>query len=386
MRTLKIIDFYSINNFHEIVNFSLLQCFSKIYSDVIYIVGNSAYENVQKLSKQNNIEFSNVTFKPKWVVEVTHPVGALLRMFFGFFFFLKEYLSLKKGETIFYNYNNPFALPFIALLNHFLKKDIIIIFHGELEFFITSIPFYKLNAIYKVFNYITFKYLLKNSNIKILLLGNSIKKNLVDIFPQVSELIISINHPYIFSEINSKSFKLNKKLTIGTVGLLIPEKGLYELFNISNEFKKEISENKLEIKIIGKVPAYIDKENYKEITWMSNEYIPREIFNQEIDTLDFILFLYPTNSYKLIASGALLDALSKEKPIIALNNSYFEECFENHEVGYLCNSTNEIIKTIIKLMHSDKDKMYDLFINNIRLLKNKFSIEYNTKLLKQQLS
>ena len=122
MKTLKIIDFYSINNFHEIVNFSLLQCFSNIYSNVIYIVGKSAYENMQKLSTQNNIEFSNVTFKSKWVVELTHPLGALLRMLFGFFIFLKEYFMLKKGETIFYNYNNPFALPFIALLNRLFKK------------------------------------------------------------------------------------------------------------------------------------------------------------------------------------------------------------------------------------------------------------------------
>ena len=386
MKTLKIIDFYSINNFHEIVNFSLLQCFSNIYSNVIYIVGKSAYENMQKLSTQNNIEFSNVTFKSKWVVELTHPLGALLRMLFGFFIFLKEYFMLKKGETIFYNYNNPFALPFIALLNRLFKKNIIIIFHGELEFFITPISFYKLHAIYKLFNFISFKFLLKKSNIKILLLGNSIKRNLIEIFPQVTNLIISINHPYIFQNNNSRKLELNKKLTIGTVGLLIPEKGLYELLKISNAFKKDISEDKIEIKIIGKVPAYINKENYKEITWMPNEYIPRDIFDKEIDTLDFILFLYPTNSYKLIASGALLDALSKEKPIIALKNSYFKECFEDYEVGYLCNSTEEITETIIRLINSDKQIKYEQFVNNIRLLKNKFSIEYNTDLLKQQLS
>ena len=385
MKTLKIIDFYSINNFHEIVNFSLLQCFSNIYSNVIYIVGKSAYENMQKLSTQNKIEFSNVTFKSKWVVELAHPLGALLRMLVGFFIFLKEYFMLKKGETIFYNYNNPFALPFIALLNRFFKKNIIIIFHGELEFFITSIPFYKLHYIYRVFNYLSFKYLLKNSNIRILLLGDSIKNNLLEIFPQVANQIISINHPYIFSGESSNSIKLNEQLTIGTVGLLIPEKGLYKLFDISKALEKEIEGNQLKIKVIGKVPSFVNKENYNEITWMPNEYIPRDIFDKEIETLDFILFLYPTNSYKLIASGALLDAISKEKPIIALHNSYFEECFAQHKVGYLCESVEEIIKTIRHLITTENQTLYEQYVNNIKLLKNKFTIEYNTQLLKKLL-
>ena len=172
-------------------------------------------------------------------------------------------------------------------------------------------------------------------------------------------------------------------MTIGTVGHLTPNKGLYDLIKLGDILSKQIHANEIKIKVVGKItPLIVDQQNI-EINWENDSFIPRDIFEKEIDSLDFILFLYPNNSYKLTASGALLDAIAKEKPIIALNNSYFQNTLKGYEIGILCNNLDEIATSIIKLL-SDKDireKKLN-YTQNIKKIKEKFMINNVTNQLK----
>lgn len=381
-RKIKIVDYYSVKNFHEIINFCLLQSFCKIFSSVDYIIGKSAGNNLEKQMEDNNIALSNLNLHKRWVVEIDSYFGAFLRTLLGFIFVLKEYLFLNKKDYLYVNYNNPFALPFILILNTFLKKKVLIICHGELELFATKVSRRKLSFLYTSLNKLSFKYLLKNSKVKIIVLGKSIKNNLLNIFPQISDNVIAINHPYIFKEIKRHHHKLNKSLTIGTVGVLTPQKGLNELIDISQYFSKEINTGALKIKVIGKTINTLNKHNYKNIEWSSEIFIPREVFDKEIDSLDFILYLYPKESYKLTASGAIFDAISREKPIIALNNAYFQETIGNFNVGYLCNSLAELKSKIEYLLSQNSKEIKETFINDIKAIKACYEIDYVTNQLK----
>lgn len=382
MNIIKIIDFYSINNFHEIVNFCLLKCFCKIFSTVEYKIGKSAYYNIKKQIEKENITISNLKLEKKWVVEKDTLLGAFLRIIFGLFIVLKEYTFLRKNEYLYINYNNPFALPIILFLNKFHNKKVLIIFHGELELLLTKVPKRKLSFLYTTLNRFSFKHLLNKSNIKIIVLGNSIKNNLSSLFPKIKDNIISINHPYVFKEKQNSNIRFNNPLTIGTVGVLNQQKGLYELIDISNHFSKEIKAGNLKIKVIGKTENIFNKSDYKNITWSPDGFIPRDIFDKEIDTLDFILYLYPKDSYKLTASGAIFDAFSREKPIIALENDYFKATIENMKVGYMCNSIAEIESTIEYLLSKDYLQIKESFTNDIKDIKRHFEIDYVTNQLK----
>lgn len=382
MNKIKIIDFYSINNFHEIVNFCLLQSFCKMFSSVEYKIGKSVYNNIKRQLENENLTFSNLKLEKKWVVEKDTLLGAFLRILFGFFIVLKEYIFLRKNEYLYINYNNPFALPIILFLNTFYKKKVLIIFHGELELLITKVSKRKLSYLYTTLNRFSFKFLLNKSNIKIIVLGYSIKNNLSSLFPKIKDNIISINHPYVFKEHQNSSIRLSNQLTIGTVGVLNTQKGLNELIDISNHFSKEIKAGTLKIKVIGKTEKTFNKGDFKNITWSPDTFIPRDVFDKEIDTLDFILYLYPKDSYKLTASGAIFDAFSREKPIIALENDYFKDTIENMKVGYLCNSLAEIISTIENLLTKDSLQIKESFTEDIKAIKKYFEIDYVTNQLK----
>lgn len=376
----KIVDFYSTKNFHEIVTFCLVEMFCNICTEVEFILGQSAYKNMQKMFQYNKKK-NNLLFRPRFVVEIETSFGAFLRMLFGFIFVLYEYLITSKSTIIYYNYNNPFALPFILILNRILNKKVIIIFHGELELLIRNVPVYKISNLYKYIHYYSYKYLLNDSGVKALVLGESIRQCLLGMFPASANSIVSIEHPYIFDK-KRKSSISNPNLVLGTVGHLTSTKGLYELLDIANILRDEIEKGNLTLKVVGKKPINIDVNVYKEIVWQSEDYIPRERFDKEVNSLDYILFLYPKDSYQLTASGALFDAISNEIPIIALENLYFNEILKDSNIGYLCGSVDEIVG-IIKMLLNTNNRIETNYEDQFSLLKEKLQTSYLTDKLKE---
>lgn len=66
--------------------------------------------------------------------------------------------------------------------------------------------------------------------------------------------------------------------------------------------------------------------------------------------LDYILLLYPTDTYRLIASGAILDCIRFRKPVIALRTDYFEYLFDKlGPFGILVNDIDEMAKEIERI-------------------------------------
>ena len=107
---------------------------------------------------------------------------------------------------------------------------------------------------------------------------------------------------------------------------------------------------------------------------MGKDHVSREELEKRIEELDIILFLYPCNSYKLMASGAILDALSMQKPIIALKNDYFEYIFKKYSAfGYLFDSIDEIIEVLNR-----KEKLY-------KSIQEKLSVDRVSERFKREL-
>lgn len=388
MKTVKIIDFQSTNDFHEMINLSMAIICSNIFEKTIYKSGKSSNSNLQKLYqsyKNKTLKQSNIIFKPKTVYEKQGKISFQIRIICGFFITIYEFLTTKKNETLLYTYTNALSLPLILLLNIFFQKKIIFLMHGELELHSKDkIPFYKPTSLYKILHKISFKYFLSQSSAYILLLGDSIKENLCKIYPNIENHIISICHPYIIENTSKyQTNKINNTLNIGTIGLINKSKGIDNLIKLSNLLSNEILSNKLKISSIGKVTD-INTENYTLIEWIGgHNSVPREIFEQKIKELDYILYLYPQNSYKLTASGAILDAIKLRKPIISLTNDYFKYILKDNPIGYSGENIIDIvniIKNIIKGYNLEKD-----FSKQFDSLTEKISIEHNTDILKKEL-
>jgi glycosyltransferase involved in cell wall biosynthesis len=369
----RIIDTFSKNGTHEIFNSALLSMCSSIFDSTEYLCSSSTEDSVKNMLRNHEKQqyFENVTFR-----------NIRIRQFGKFDKLIKERARLlqdlfhlvtaKKNAFIIYSGGSyAFLLWWINIFNFFFRHNVWIFCHGEIEKLLLKsdkYKFYNIGIFYKQTLYQWFlKYGQINKRVSYYVLGNSILTNLQPYLSKHNKKhFISINHPILFKKQQAKNHS-NNSLKIGTVGSMNEEKGLLKLLDIAKQLKDEII-----LSVIGSVSDKIDYEKYPYINFISKDNkipIPREKFDKEIASLDYILFLYDTHSYKFIASGAIFDAMIMEKPIISLHNDFFDETLKL-PIGYLLNTTNEIIEQIHKLNRNHPDNPdYDVFLKNIGILK-----------------
>ena len=385
MANIRIVDYYSIRTFHEMINLCLINLSSKIFSEVNYRSGKSAQKNIKLLLSKFKIKFDGtVTFQHFPVDERDNVLSSLIREFAGFFITLFHYLGIHSSKIILFNYTNRLSLPFILSLNILLKKKVILLFHGELETLTQRIPFYKMSWIYKQCMRFSFRYLICKSNAHALVLGDSIKNNILEQFPQLKNNILSICHPYYVEDTETKTKTGNDGIIrIGTVGVMNKAKGLDSLLILSSKLKDLLVKKKLELYCIGTVNNADTIPSDTMIHWTSKtKCLNREEFEQEINKLDYFLFLYPLNSYKYTASGAIMDAIRLKKPIISLRNDYFDYLMGAYPIGYLEDSLENIENDIRKIVDGELTPNFSNEFNNII---EKISISSNAYLLQEQL-
>ena len=72
MKKIKIVDFQSINDFHEMINLSIAIICNNIFEETIYKSGKSSNQNIKKLyesNSKNKQRNSNIKFIPKYVYD-----------------------------------------------------------------------------------------------------------------------------------------------------------------------------------------------------------------------------------------------------------------------------------------------------------------------------
>lgn len=246
----------------------------------------------------------------------------------------------------------------------------------------------KISFWYSLIYKCSFKYLLSRSNVYILVLGASIKNSIIELYPQVEQNIISINHPYIFPDEERilEVVDLMKNcdiLTIGVLGALDEKRGLFQFLQLAEYFKKQIVAGKLILKSIGKKPKDLNVDKWDYIQWGTESAMSRNEFEKNIYSLDYILCLYPVDSYKLTASGVAMDALRFMKPIIALQNNYLRTITKGYKVGFEASTLDEIKEIIETELHRKTEPM--TFKVDLLKMRTFFGISYNAHLLKVSL-
>ena len=311
-----ICDLWAENQVHYEFNKNILKLICKIEQKKIKYFGEE--EQVENLETQNfeEIEFNIINVKINNKLEK-----------------IKHYFSnLKKIN----NENNKkiiilTGLPILVLLGKFIFKN------KEVYIFLHSLDQIKL----KKCKYNLFKIAIKIlffSKFKYIVLGENIRENLIKLVPEIKDKVFSIDHPYSFNK-NNINKKFNGKVRISTCGIITYEKGLNNIY----EFIDKIGNN-FEFKHIGKSMEEI-QEGYLKYFPYKKELVSQEIYENLIDELDYILILYPINSYKLTASGVYFDCIKYNKPLLGLRNEYFEYMFKKYgAIGKLFDTVDEIIE------------------------------------------
>lgn len=384
MEQVKIVDYFAVGTFHEVVNYSFVKMCAGIFKQVKYISIKSASQNLQQMFKRiekkspNNVSY---TIMPNF--EDDTPKGARLRDLWGFVLTLYQYLTTPDSTLLFYNYTNKLSLPWILALNMVLRKKVVFVFHGELEFLEGKVSYLKTSGWYKLSMCFSFRYLFTRSPAYVLVLGDSIRKNLSEYYPHLFPHILSICHPYILNKVGEhvRIERNDKPIRFGTVGTMKESKGLKELLLLSDLLCDLSAQKRIELYNVGRVYANgIDLGN--RIIWAGHEKgLPRDEFERLVGQLDYLLYLYPLGSYRFTASGAVLDAVKMRKPIISLHNDYFDYLLNGTPIGYMKNSVEEVAQVIRDIVAG---KLQDDFSAGFNSLSEKVSIEKNMFLLETE--
>jgi hypothetical protein len=242
--------------------------------------------------------------------------------------------------------------------------------HGELESLIKE-PAGNWSRASKFLLTRYLKYKRIPANIKFMVLGQSILDNLIPILPEYNRnQFYTMNDPNIFDEVNIVK-NSNSKKRFGVVGVLSFVKGL-------EDFRKLVDKVScyVDLEVVGKVADYEEELRQKGVA-INDHYLSREEFENRVSQLDAVLFFYPSDTYKLIASAALLDTMKFRKPVISYANDFFKYVREesNYPISFV-NSLDEMAEEILNFKLKDNDIIYSQSMS-------KFSIDYCSKQLQR---
>lgn len=351
---IRYIDTYSTRLFHLQINTCILKMLSDLYpGEVVYYSSGSSRTNVIDLCK----ELSDIPYHHLTVIDPHNNIAAVLRAFFSAFQNVRMLLSSNSDDLLFYNYDNVFSLHLINTINRFLKRKIIIVCHGELELLLPEIKggiFAKmmsrvLKAFFSEDNRI-------DERITFCVLGKSILHNVRKILPSTASCHFSFfDHPYIYKDSKSKK-KKGDVLNVGMVGTFSDEKGAADFVWLVQQLH---GHKNICFSVTGTVTSRLEELKSLGVSLPSNQgkgLVPRKEFADRLKELDYLLFLYPSDSYKLTASGAIMDAIEWGIPILAIKNDYFCNIFESYGTfGHLVNNKYEIKDLILSFLNKKDD-------------------------------
>jgi hypothetical protein len=379
---------------HVPINASLLCMLSKIYSDqpVVFWSSTSHSNAVQRFIESKGISLQNVTFQQVASLHIGLPISSYMKKV------MCEILNVKRLHStirhlqpaqVFYLSISPFTSCVFHKFIYDNSYRARIVLHGDLEFI-------RLNTT-RLRNYLgrclRMAFRSASKNLSYIVLDHLIKKNLVKTGLINAGRIISLPHPYIFNDhflnYNDENAPVIPPVHIGMIGVASMEKNSQLLFGLADRLRNECLSGKVIFTIIGKNENISDayQNEYVEIVGKEGM-VTRPVFEQQIGSIHFSIFFYSNEAYQLSSSGALLDAIEFEKPLIALRNDLFESIFsEAGEIGYLCNSVDEMYDLIIRFSGGNMDiDRYNSMKGNMRKYKSNTTLDILSKQLASELN
>ena len=352
------LDTYWWGNGHEMFNAGLLAlCIQAAQGgEVLCRATKSSFAAITGLLSQNGIGHGNVKFRPVFTISGESRYASVFRYVWSALLSVGRLLLSKKTDLIIIPYNNLFALKHINRLNRLLGRSVVIFCHGELEYLAPENP--GSGAFIKLLRHCCRNFYLDrkarmSDGLYFSVLGDRIKENLREyVAPQIWDRFLVMDHPYFFPHGHERENKHSKRRTLrlGTCGVMTRSKGAAGMA----DFARSCRDAGLDVSIvhIGRAPGCVQelKDSGVETASPDNRPLPREEYDRLAGELDYMLFFYPTDSYRLTASGAVMDAIAMRKPVIALRTDYFEYIFGKFgKAGYLVDSTEQMVETVERL-------------------------------------
>lgn len=395
------IDQTSEKDHHMVFNSSIIRTLLALYPEqrlVYYGVGSSQQSVKSLLNKEefDRIELRPIVYsKAKSEAKFFKIINFVKKERLRFSMFKEMFKNAGKDDLVFLSITTFISFYFFKRLKRKFKTNTIATLHGEMDFI-----YQYSNLLEKVDGMVHKKiFKIQAPNFRYLVLNKIAKKILVKDGYLKEEEVLEINHPFSALRLPSQKNFENQNafsVTFGHIGSMeIEHKNSHYFYQIAEEFKQEIIDKKAVFKTIGLItPVMLPHKNewVEEVVGNTRpdkpDYLSRDEYESNVDQLDFSLFFYPENQYVFRASGAVIDAVAFKTPIVVLKHPFFDNLFaQAGPIGYICSDMKEFEDTIRKIIDRDNNFVadYKVFTENIKNLREKFTVEQIVSDLKNQL-
>lgn len=201
------------------------------------------------------------------------------------------------------------------------------------------------------------------------------------------EYSIVIPDRYLYEISQPKDIDVNtNKINLISLGTISSSKNPIDFVNEFISIDETLKE-KIQYTICGKIQdenvanilekASLDNNNISLI----NNYLPEDLFNELLNSADFVVIPYNDSYTNFATSGVMWDCISNQKPFISPSNKLFSFYAEQYGIGmsFKKGKLNELLKDLTKNKSSIKAMMNE----NYKLLFNLYSKEKQIKRMQQ---
>jgi hypothetical protein len=198
--------------------------------------------------------------------------------------------------------------------------------------------------------------------------GSSILRSLREIDPEVATHTIDLEIPFPWAIYAPPPTKENapRQICFGWFGASGGRGKGFDRFVLLVERIRALRTNAT-FTIVGHLSTDDNRDRYRSLfPEASPTPLSRETYVAYASQVTYAVSLGDPEVYKLSASTSFLDALSFIKPGIYLRNAYIEECFSKMgDIGYLCDSADEVFECMIGILDKFPAARYAAQCKNI---------------------
>jgi hypothetical protein len=267
------------------------------------------------------------------------------------------------------------------ILSYFFGGQIFLILHGILET-ITNRPQSLLKRVTWFRNYLPIN---SRSSIRYITTAKYIQANLITEIPSLRHNVSYLDFPYLFEEIRGaiNGGNISLPITITSAGVGALKKGTGEFFKMAERMNRNYGDS-IRFYYAGRL---VDEELKCKIPTCVHAFVDQHMlsatkFGEILRNSNYLVFLYPADSYKFGVSGVFLDAVKYELPIIAIQNDFFKYCTQViGKIGWLCESVRDVELVISKLILEPPLQEIDEIKTNYKKFKKNHTVDLQTSRL-----
>ncbi len=205
-----------------------------------------------------------------------------------------------------------------------------------------------------------------------LVLEEGIRQALSEEIPGIADRVQVLPHPINIAELaGQQPVELRAPIRIGLVGQATRAKGIEPFLEIARELKARHG-SRVEFTLVGRATAGSDLARFGVLEdRVTTDGLPRQEFLARLAKLHYVLLPLQEEYYRLSASGALIDAITWLKPVIATRLPIVEALFRRYgDIGYLCDDDAALRGVVETLVTTLDVGQYQRQVESMRLVRD----------------